>query len=326
MAMRNRRNVPAGLRHGVLPLIAVVVTLSGAVGCAPKTDGGEYLSLFGRPLLPLDAGKNIVAEQNLAQAQAAAAERPDDLERQIWLGRRYGYLWRMREAIEVFTRAAKDHPDDPRPLRHRGHRYISVRVFDKAVVDLSRAAELLSKTRDAVEPDGLPNVRDFPLTTTGFNIYYHLALAHYLRGDFAAALTAWRQTAKYERGLDDNRVAVAYWTYLTLRRLGRASEADAELATVLAKMDIIENRAYYRLARYFKGELTREETLRPEDENSPDFAALGYGIGFRDLLDGNAESARALFARVISTDNWPAFGYIAAEVELTRGSAAPIRK
>jgi tetratricopeptide (TPR) repeat protein len=325
MAKQNRRIVPGLLTHGCFSLLVGIAALNGAIGCAPKADEGEYLSLFGRPLLPLDSGKNIVAERNLAEAQAAAAEKPDDLERQIWLGRRYGYLWRMREAIEVFTRAAKEHADDPRPLRHRGHRYISVRLFDKAVVDLSRAAELLARTRDAVEPDGLPNMRNFPLTTTGFNVYYHLALAQYLRGDYGAALTAWRQTAKYERGLDDNRVAVAYWTYLTLRRLGRESEANEELATVLAKMDIIENRAYYRLARYFKGELTREETLRAEDENTPDFAALGYGIGCRDLLDGNRESARSIFARVISTDNWPAFGYIAAEVELTRGAAAPTK-
>ena len=314
------RNVPPNhLKLTLLMFVTAVAWLGGAAGCAPRTKmEGEGLSLLGRTLRPLPAGKNTGAERDLAAAQAAAAEAPRDLDRQIWLGRRYGYLWRMREAIEVFTQAVKDHPTDPRPLRHRGHRYISVREFNKAIADLDRAAQLFGNAPDQVEPDGIPNVRNFPLTTTGFNIHYHLAMAHYLSGDYDAALVSWRNTAKYERGQADNRAAVAYWTYLTLRKLGRESEATAEIATVLSSMTIIENHAYHRLALYYKGELKRDETLRPGDEDSPDFAALGYGIGIRDLLDGKRDEARAMFERVIATDNWPAFGYIAAEVELVR--------
>jgi tetratricopeptide (TPR) repeat protein len=299
-------------------IIALAATAAiGSAGCAPRVEG-EGLSLLGRTLRPLEAGKNSGAERNLAEAKAAADAAPGDLEKQIWLGRRYGYLWRMRDAIAVFTQAAKDHPTDPRPLRHRGHRYISVREFSKAVADLDRGVRLLANTPDQIEPDGVPNLRNFPLTTTGFNIHYHLALAHYLLADYEAALAGWRSTARFERGQADNRVAVAYWTYLTLRKLNRESEAKAEIATVLSGMDIIENHAYHRLGLYFKGELTREQTLRPGDEDSPDFAALGYGIGTRDMLDGKPDDARALFERVIATDNWPAFGYIAAEVELAR--------
>ena len=297
--------------------LTLVIAVGGMSGCASSNKiEGEGLSLLGRPLTRLDTGKNAGAERNLAEAQTAAAAAPSDLERQIWLGRRYGYLWRMREAIAVFTQAAKDHPTDPRPLRHRGHRYISVREFNNALADLTRAAQLFANTPDQVEPDGIPNVRNFPLTSTGFNIYYHLGLTQYLRDDCNAAMDAWRQAARYERGQADNRVAVAYWTYLTLRKLGREKEATDEIATVLAGMDIIENHAYHRLALYFKGELPLEKTLRPGDEKTPDFAALGYGIGIFDELAGKRDAARAMFERVIATDNWPAFGYIAAEVEL----------
>lgn len=315
IASRSIRSTPA--RHSVHVLLITLAASGAVAGCAPQMEG-EGISLLGRTLRPLEAGKNTGAERNLAEAKAAAEAAPGDLEKQIWLGRRYGYLWRMREAIAVFTQAAKDHPTDPRPLRHRGHRYISVREFDNAIGDLDRAARLLANAPDQIEPDGIPNARNFPLTSTGFNIHYHVALAHYLSGDYEPALVAWRNTARYERGQADNRVAVAYWTYLTLRKLGRETEAASEIATVLSGMDIIENHAYHRLGLYFKGELKREEILRPGDEDTPDFAALGYGIGIRDLLDGKRSEALALFERVIATDNWPAFGYIAAEVELAR--------
>ena len=51
----------------------------------------------------------------------------------IWLGRRYGYLAQYEKAIEVFTYGIKAHPQDARMYRHRGHRYITIRCFDKAI-------------------------------------------------------------------------------------------------------------------------------------------------------------------------------------------------
>ena len=53
-------------------------------------------------------------------------------------------------------------------------------------------AELTSGLPDEVEPDGLPNAQNIPTGTLQFNIFYHLGLAHYLKGDLAAALDAYR--------------------------------------------------------------------------------------------------------------------------------------
>ena len=49
--------------------------------------------------------------------------------------------------------------------RHRGHRYISIRQFDRAIVDFEAAAGLIEGQENRIEPDGLPNTQNIPLTT-----------------------------------------------------------------------------------------------------------------------------------------------------------------
>ena len=58
-----------------------------------------------------------------------------DVETIIWYGRRAGYLFRLNEAIKIYSRGIELHPDEPRLYRHRGHRYISVRQFDGIRLD-----------------------------------------------------------------------------------------------------------------------------------------------------------------------------------------------
>src|SRR5690606_38564210 len=123
-------------------------------------------------------------EADLARAQAAYDATPENADSIIWLGRRLAYLGRYRDAIEVFSRGVALHPDDARMYRHRGHRYITVRKLNDAIRDLERAAELTRNLPDEVEPDGAPNRYNIPTSTLQSNIWYHLALAHYLKHDF----------------------------------------------------------------------------------------------------------------------------------------------
>lgn len=301
---RNRRVI-------LICFLFVSIVCGGCKGLATCPEG---MSLRGRELWSKKAGADNAAEARLTAAADRVRQMPDDLDARIWLGRRYGYLWRMNDAVREFSIAARRWPNDPRPLRHWGHRLISLRKFDDAIRELKRAAALLNPADDSVEPDGVPNERNIPLTTIGFNVWYHLALAHYLKGDYAAALDGWRRTAEFEHGHDDNRVAVAYWTHLTLRRLGRESEARAALESLRPEMDIVENRAYHRLVLCYKGLLTREQLLSGVKSADADFAAIGYGLALQDMLDGHTEIANALFDRVLACENWPAFGFIASEV------------
>jgi len=128
---------------------------------------------------------------------------------------------------------------------------------------------------------------------------------------------AFRETMTHTRGLDDNLVAVTDWRYMTLRRLGRHDEAQALLEPISADMDIIENHAYYRRLRMYRGELSPDDLL--EAGATPlDLATQGYGVGHWYLCNGQRERALEVFRQTVSGPYWPAFGCIAAEVELRR--------
>lgn len=297
---------------------------SPAAAAQPADGSPECISLLGRPLYPIPEGeRRSKLEAELVEASVALARdvddpAPDDPAKLVWLGRRLAYLWKMRDAVELFSIGMLMHPDYAPFYRHRGHRYISLRRFDEAEQDLERAARLIDGRPEEIEPDGQPNARNLPLTTTGFNVWYHLALARYLKGDFEGALAAWRETARHTRGLDDNVVAVTDWTYMTLRRLNRPEEAAALLESLKPEMDIIENHAYHRRCLMYKGQLRPDELLNVENARPLDLATMGYGVGNWHLYNGDAARARAIFEKVVAGEEWPAFGFIAAEAELAR--------
>jgi tetratricopeptide (TPR) repeat protein len=299
---------------------AGAVMISGCMSIQEQPSARpETLSLLNRPLLALpDDPDHAAAHAKLAAARQRSAENPEDYTARIWVGRRLGYLWRMNDAIATFSDGLKQHPDHAEFLRHRGHRLISIRRFAEAQVDLERAAELIGGTPDRIEPDGLPNARNMPLTTLGFNVWYHLGLARYLQGDFSGALDAYNQTMEHSRGYDDNLVAVTDWKYMTLRRLGRHDEALKILEPITQKMDIIENHAYHRRLLVYKGVLRADEVMDVERASALKLATLGYGIGHFYMCNGDTASARKIFERVVDGNYWPAFGFIAAEVELAR--------
>lgn len=279
----------------------------------------EAVSLLGEPLTApaLSPASKADREAKLAAARAEAAAHPDDVEAQIWLGRRLSYLGRYREAIDVYTRALAAHPDEPRLLRHRGHRYLTVRRFDLAAADLERAAQLVAGQPDEVEPDGMPNERNIPVSTLQTNIWYHLGLAHYLLGDLEKARQAFEQCLKLSTNAD-MRVSTTHWLYMTLRRLGRVGEAEALLEPIRPDMDVIENRAYHLLALMYKGEIP-PEAIPGLDNGGADAPTLGYGLGDWYLYNGRKEDAIKAFREILTwKDQWSAFGYIAAEADLKR--------
>jgi tetratricopeptide (TPR) repeat protein len=255
-------------------------------------------------------------EANLQKAEIERGKNPDDPDATIWLGRRQAYLGRYRDAIETFSEGIEKHPDDARMYRHRGHRYITVRELPKAVADFTKAAQLVAGKPDQVEPDGQPNARNIPTSTLQSNIYYHLGLAHYLTRDFAKAADAYARCMTVSKN-PDMLVATTYWYYLALARLGRSAEAATLLQPISAGMEIIENASYHRLLRMFKGELTPESLLAPGAAGL-DAVTTKYGIAAWHLANGRRDAGLTLLREIVDgvPQQWPAFGYIAAEADL----------
>lgn len=298
----------------------IILAAAFLVSCSappPQSGNAEATSLLGKPLSPAASTpeQREKLEANLAAAQAAFKKDPSE-DNTVWLGRRLAYLGRYNDAIATYSRGLQAYPNSAKLLRHRGHRYITIRKFDNAIADLSRAAELTQGKPDEIEPDGAPNTKNTPRSTLKSNIAYHLALAYYLKGDFAAAAQAWSDRLALFRENDDQIVSASYWLYLSRKRAGDHAGATAALRDVRPGMDVMENHSYYRLCLCYKGELKPEEV----GEGGDPFANVGiaYGLAVRKLLLKDSAGARADFERITAGDNWPGFGYIAAEAELAR--------
>ncbi len=294
-----------------------------ATGLPDLPPGVQAVSLLGDTLTTLDLSTDVALEreEQLAQARAAYEATPEDPDSIIWFGRRLAYLGRYRDAIATYTEGIAVSAGDAHMYRHRGHRYISVRELDRAIGDFVKATRLVAGKPDEVEPDGLPNARGIPTSTLQFNSWYHLGLAHYLKGDFERALSSYGECIKVSQN-PDALSATSYWLYMTLRRLGREDEAAAILEPIHADMDIIENYSYHRLLLMYKGELPPDQIMASV-EGALENATVGYGVGNWHLFNGREEEAMQVFRRIIRGPQWSAFGYIAAEAELARAPRSP---
>jgi tetratricopeptide (TPR) repeat protein len=284
-------------------------------------EGAEAISLRGDTLAPPPLTGEAAAQRTaeLEQARAAWEAHPEDADSIIWYGRRLAYVGRYREAVGAFTRGIERHPNDARLYRHRGHRLVTLRLLDRAVGDLTKAAELVAGEPDEIEPDGLPNAAGIPLSTLHFNIWYHLGLAHYLRGDFPRAEAAYSSCLEVSRN-PDLQVATRYWLYLTLRRQGKADAARKLLNGVTPTMEIIENDSYHRLLLLFKGDLAADSVLAAGADDALQNATVGYGVARWYADQGRDGDAGATIERVLAGSQWAAFGYIAAEADAAPGN------
>lgn len=279
----------------------------------------EAISLDGKPLYLPDWPADMQARLN-ANIQATAYDftlHPDDPVVMLWMGRRYGFASRFNDAIAVFTRGVEMFPNDPRFLRHRGHRYLNSRQLDKAAADFEKAARLVAGKPDEDEISSVPGAKPSSSGTFKFNLFYHMGVTYFVKGDFARALPAFEECAKYIND-DEARISLADWKYMTLRRLGRHADARALVAAIPEGLPIKDNLAYYRRILMYKGVLKPDQVLSPSETDARQIATQGYGVGNWYLVEGDTAKARDVYERVTAGSEWGAFGFLAAEADLVR--------
>jgi tetratricopeptide (TPR) repeat protein len=279
--------------------------------------GPEAISLLG---VPLHAARDAAGV--IAQADAELAADPDNVTMIINAGIARAAARRFNSAIEMFTRGIEKHPNEARLYRFRGHRYLSLRRFDDAVRDLERAVALDS---------------------TNYDITYHLALAYYLTQRYADAASAiekcmavadnpkwqaveearvnpiWYRSCMSLKTDDDARAAMLDWRYRALRRAGKHADARRLARAVSEGWSVEENAPYYRALLFYRGirdETSTLDSLSAAGELS--FVTGAYGVANWHLMEGDTARARALFEQIVGGRQWPAFGFIGAEVDLAR--------
>jgi tetratricopeptide (TPR) repeat protein len=231
----------------------------------------------------------------------------------IWLGRRQAYIGEYEKAIQTFSKGIALHPGDARLYRHRGHRYITLRCFDKAIADLEKAATIVAGKKDETEPDGQPNAQNIPVSTLHQNIYYHLALAWYCKGNVEQANKVWQQCYAASTN-EDSRVSAANWLYLTHRLLGNTAAAEALLATLSPDIQLLENQVYLDILLLHKNKPSPATSAdNYQNKEAVQSATWLYGWLMYLRLNGYAEEATAAYAQLMKSGQWASFGYIAAE-------------
>jgi tetratricopeptide (TPR) repeat protein len=309
------------------PLLVAACSSTSDETTAPELDvpaGAEAVSLLGQPLYapPIPAQDLPLLESALENAQAACASDPGNPINYVWLGRRTAALGHFRDAVRIFGEGIGRWPGNPRFWRHRGHRMITLRQFALAQSDLEQAAALAANILDEPEDPVLPNSRGIVLETLKQNIQYHLGIAKYLQGDFGSATENFFNCLNMSKNADSV-CASTYWLYMTLRRDHQDDAAAKLLDAITPNMDIVQYTAYFELCLMFKGQRNPDRLAASRagaDMASADFATVSYGIGNWYLCNGDADKAREYFQRASQSPMWPAFGCIAAEVEMTRGT------
>lgn len=322
-----RIDVPAAhplARHRAWPPLLILLAALAACGGgepAPEADGGDAAamptsdpqaySLFGEPLYQLE---DTTGE--IAGADRLLAEAPEDVERLIAAGRVRRNYWQYRQAMELYTRAIDLAPGDWRPWRFRGHRYLSIRDFDRGVADLEEARERA------------------PLN---WDVAYHLGLAYFFAGRFddaadeylrclgladdpAARAAQSDDFRSCSQNADDveSRVAMTEWAVRATQRAGRPEVAERLLAGIGTDLEVVENVAYHHDLLYHKGVLTAEQLLNPGPDAPYRRETVGFGVANHLLVQGDTAAAEALLEELVEDPWWPGFGRIAAEVDLAR--------
>jgi tetratricopeptide (TPR) repeat protein len=232
-------------------------------------------------------------------ARAALEANPKDIARIIDLGVAQSGARQFREAIETFTRGLQIEPNNALLLRWRGHRYLSVREFDRAFADLSRGSK--------IDPSIYGN-------------WYHLGIVQFLREDFAGAAASF---AKAQPIAPDpaELAGSADWLWMSFSRAGRHAEAKFVLDRMLDQRPDFKpvTNAYTRRLQLYRGEIGPEAVVTPADTDEVQIATLAYGLGNWYLVRGDKAQARKWFERSIqASGGWPGFGFIVSEVELRR--------
>ena len=285
---------------------------------------GSYTSSFAQqtcatkgnyPLPEISESAKNKLQQDLDAAIANLESNPTGLNELIWAGRRTAYLGNYYEAIDYFSKAIVLHPESAEPYRHRGHRWITLRCYDKAIADLTIAVDLTKGKADVIELDGMPNNKNISTSTLQSNIWYHLGLAYYLTGDYNKAVDAFKSCFEVSTN-PDMFIATANWYNNTLRKAGRISEADLFLKKINPNVELIENHDYLRILKLY---IDKQEITDPiqflKNEAGLGAASYGYGLGVYLLFKGEKDKANLVFNHILNLKQWGAFGYIAAEAE-----------
>jgi len=296
-----------------LSAVALFFVVSLSMAPATAEPLSEQKTLLGDPLRtpswPADYRRKLELDLEIARAGFDVA--PDREDSYIWLGRRYGYLGRNSEAIEIFSQGIEKFPASYKLHRFRGRHRARNRDFEGAIADYKDGLAKMDGTPDSFEPDGAPNSIGLTISTYRSNLHYYLGQTSFAIGDYNQMIDQLELSTQSPIALPirDHEVAVVFWQYIAMKKLGLDADAATHLAQIPEKLDLIENHFYHKAVKVLQGHISAKEALEKGDSLSK------FALGMKHQFNGDREGSEKVL-RAIVKDN--ALGYWPAEVELMR--------
>ena len=297
-------------------LIAVACTTQPAQTPEPVKlpPGAEAISFSGKPLYPRKPDSAVVRRSDslLTIVRSKPSLSEDDY---VEIGRLLLTENRYRDAMANYTIGISAYPESFKLYRNRGHRHINLRELDAAMEDLGMARDLMAGKPEAMEYGGDGK----PTATIQHQVWYHIGIYHYLKGDYSSCAEAFEKALAATR--EPNNIAGASdWLYNAYQRSGDKEKAEKVLEPFTLDYPIEDkNYPYFRRLLLFKKVITPEELIDPAMEPSTmsvqDMTKL-YGLANFLAYNGEPEKANELYKKVLLTDQWLGFAYAGAELDV----------
>jgi tetratricopeptide (TPR) repeat protein len=304
------------MKINLLALILSVTSAQIAIAQNSKVEvAPQAYSLSGKPLYanPVDQKSLSKSDSFVVSIRSKNNLLEDDF---IEIGKQLVATARYKEAVENYTVGLKKFPDSFKLLRLRGHRYLTLRKLDLVVKDLLRARELIKSQPDSWEFDAEGKKTD----TYQHQIEYHLGVYYFLKEEYKQAVKAFEKSLK-EAHVGNEIVGTSDWLYNSYQRNGQKKEAQELLVTITPDFNADHEQAYFRRIMLYKGAIKStelvDETTPPEKLTIQDVTKL-YGLANWYAFQGDKAKAKELYAKIIQSSSWPAFAYLASEVELMK--------
>lgn len=273
----------------------------------------EATSFLGTPLyqqaIDSELDENLKAQIQELEKSTTLSE--DDY---IALGGLQASRRHYQDAIKAYSKGLEEFPESYKLRRHRGHRYMTVRELELAIVDFTESVGLIEQS----------DVREHEYDAKGKAhgtyehwVWYHIGLYYYLHGDYETAAGA------FERCVDtaetgDMLIGVSDWLYNIYRRMGQDEKAELLLSRIPVDIEVDTTYPYYKRVMLYKGEFTPDDILdnnKPIEEWNGRDMTVAYGLGNWYAYQGKSDKADALHKAVIKTPFWSTWAYLAAEKE-----------
>lgn len=311
-------------------LLASALAFAAPVAAQPTGESVQGTSLLGERMVTYpNRNANVAPTETLARAASDAKAAFDSnmtVDNATWYGRILFYQGYTKESLAVYDAALKRFPNSAKLLRHRAHRYFSLRQFDKSIEDGLKAAKLYENQpleREKLGPDYFPATPDI----VQFYLYYHLGQAYFAKHDYDNAakwFTRSAETSMFDRDLE-NKTASTYWRYLSLARGGRMIEAQELIDDFDVRLFHLHPKGgsdvYFDGIQLFKGNRAASTFFSNTDSGrafataDATAASTAYSLANYHLLMGNRDQARDWLKRAMSIDSWSFFARIQAEAD-----------